>query len=347
MRRTLATALALVLPLLAVPVIAGSDAQAAPARSAIASREVVFDLVNSSRGGVLCDADERDYRVRGRLLGPTRAVRGDSGSISVNVLVHDAGTGGWFWNLRSQARYDYATALARQGRTVLVLDRLGYDRSRLADGNDTCLGAQVHMLHQVIQHLYGGKYDPVNGGPDLPHASQVVVHGHGTGATIAQLEAAQFSDTSGLVLLSPATTSPTRLALDALRDQASVCLSGRTFAPFGATAAAYDRLLFASAPASVVRVATARRNATPCGDVSSLAGALFNASLTDTTVDVPVLVLRGSRDARATGWGAVRSSQTVTRRVITGAGNALVLEKQAPVVRRAVFDYLDTLDIAP
>ncbi|WP_370246807.1 alpha/beta hydrolase [Nocardioides sp.] len=347
MRRTLATALAMVLPLLVVPSLAGTSAQAAPAEAGITTREVVFDLVNSSRGGVLCDADERDYRVRGRLIGPTRTVRGDSGSITINVLVHDAGTGAWFWNLRGAARYDYASALARQGRTVLVLDRLGYDASRLADGNDTCLGAQVHMLHQVVQHLYGGKYDPVNGGPDLPHASQVVVHGHGTGATIAQLEAAQFSDTAGLVLLSPATTSPTRLALDALRDQAGVCLSGRTFAPFGATPAAYDRLLFASAPAPVVRAATARRNATPCGDVTSLAGALLNASLTDTTVDVPVLVMRGSRDARATGWGAVRSSETVTRRLVPGAGNALVLEKQAPAVRRAVSRYLDSLNLAP
>ena len=74
------------------------------------------------------------------------------------MLVHDLGTGGWFWNLRTHPAYDCATRLAERGETSLVLDRLGYGASRLADGNATCLGAQVDMLHQVVQHLVSGQY---------------------------------------------------------------------------------------------------------------------------------------------------------------------------------------------
>ncbi len=334
----LLTVTAVVAGLVGLP---ASPVAAAPAGRQVVSREAVFELVNTNDSPVACLPlpDGKEYEVRGRLVGPARAIAGESGPIRINVLVHDAGTGGWFFNLRDRPAYDYATQLAKQGQTSLVLDRLGYDRSPLRDGDATCLGAQVHMLHQVVQHLYAGRYDWNRGGGTRPHASHVLVHGHGTGATIARLEAAEFSDVQGLVLMSPTSSNPSATALDVLRGQASTCLRGAGFAPYGATRRAFRRALFATAPAAVQRAAALRRNSTPCGDVASLAAAVLASGAED--VDVPVLVLQGGADARRGGDGLEgTTSARLVRRTFADAGSALPLERSAPAVRRAVLRFL-------
>jgi len=330
-----------------------TSAPAAPAAARrtgvrrVASSRVAFDLANTNNSSVLCvpQPDGKAYPVRGRLVGPRAVFDGRVAVVTVNVLVHDAGTGAWFFNLRSNPTYDYATRLAERGQTSLVLDRLGYGRSPLADGDDTCLGAQVHMLHQVVQHLYAGRYDFLGSrsGTPTPKATTIVLQGHGTGATIAQLEAARFSDVSGLVLMAPAITSPSQLAIDTTRDQARTCLSAG-FADFGDTARAYRALLFRTAPSGVRRAAVQRRNPTPCGDVTSLPGALASATAADRDVDVPVLVLRAGRNARTEdGSSSVRSSERVTRTTVKGAGSALTLERSAPATQRRVVRWLRDL----
>jgi len=315
--------------------------------SRVASSRVGFDLVNTNRSSVLCLPlpDGKGHRVRGRLVAPKAVLDGRQAVVTVNVLVHDAGTGGWFFNLRRNPTYDYATRLAHKGQTSLVLDRLGYGRSPLEDGGDTCLGAQVHMLHQVVQHLYGGRYDYLGTRSDgtPPHASHVVLQGHGTGATIAQLEAARYDDVEGLVLMAPATTSPSQVALQAVGDQANTCLDD-SFAPYGETAADFRRLLFATAPRGLRKAAVARRNPTPCGDVASLPGALASATLGDRDVEMPVLVLRGGKDARTSGGRvAVTSESTMTRLTYPRSGSALTLERSAPKMQRVVVRWLRRL----
>ncbi|MBC9732427.1 alpha/beta hydrolase [Nocardioides marmotae] len=370
MRQRLATALvsiaglaitgaSLSVPAEAAPITAPAPApaaKAAPAKLAkaakaakVANRSVVFDLRNLNQTSALCLPGGGAHLVRGRLVGPRRDVNDAPGRLRVNVLVHDAGTGGWFWNLRQAPRFDYATQLARRGETSLVLDRLGYDRSPLANGNATCLGAQATMLHQVVQHLYSGSYGFAErrGEDDQPpHATHVVLHGHGTGATVAQLEAAEFADVAGLVLMSAPTAGPSTLALREAAEQLGRCLGGGGYAAYGATPARFRELLFASAPAKVRRLATARRNPTPCGDVSSLLGALGSAALSAGGVDVPVLVLSGERDARAgaldqrAAESMYSRSERVVARTVPGAGSALPLEAGAPSVRSTVLRFL-------
>ncbi len=336
----------------AVPAAAESDASARSGAdeptSKVASGMVGFDLTNTNDSSVVCapTPDGKEYRVRGRLIGPRAVLDGREPVVTVNVLVHDAGTGGWFFNLRQNPTYDYATQLAARGETSLVLDRLGYDRSGLADGNATCLGAQVHMLHQVVQHLRGGRYDFLGSRSSSkpPHVSHVVLHGHGTGATIAQLEAAHFDDVAGLVLMAPTTTSPSQLALEVARGQAAACSSGGTFAAYGETAADFRRMLFRTAPRGVVKAAVKRRNPTPCGDVATLPGALASTALNDRRVDVPVLVLEAGKDARRSGRGvAVTSTERITRRTFAGSGSALTLEKSAPKMQRVVARWLRSI----
>ncbi|WP_435747363.1 alpha/beta fold hydrolase [Nocardioides sp. SYSU DS0663] len=322
------------------------------ARPAVATRGVAFEVANRNETSVPCVASGEQHTVRGRLVGPRRAVLGKSGVLRVNVLVHDAGTGAWFWNMRRTPAVDYATRLARRGETSLVLDRLGYDRSPLPNGDATCLGAQAQMLHQVVQHLYAGKYVYTGGGAhplDPPHAAHVVVHGHGTGATVAQLEAAEFDDTAGLVLMSAPTPAPKQLALSEAARQSMACLTGDDYAAYGETPADFRRLLFASATPAVRKLASRQRNATPCGDVTSLLGAVTSSTAGSGKIEVPVLLLTGARDARVRALGAdearrmFRSSEDVTARIVPGAGSALPLEARAGQVRRTVLRWLDRL----
>lgn len=315
----------------------------------VANRPVAFEVSNTNETSALCLADNRPHVLRGRLVGPRSKVSGSAGRLRVNVLVHDAGTGAWFWNLRQTPAFDYATQLARRGETSLVLDRLGYDRSPLANGNATCLGAHATMLHQVVQHLYSGNYrfvDRADEDDQPPHATHVVVHGHGTGATVAQLEAAEFDDVAGLVLMSAPTATPTGQALRAVTDQLGRCVGSDGYSAYGATPAEFRSLLFASAPAKVRRLATARRNPTPCGDVSSVLAAVGLATLTSGRVEAPVLVLSGGRDARVRRLGQAGaekmfgSSGRVSARTFGKAGSALPLEAGASGVRETVLRFL-------
>jgi pimeloyl-ACP methyl ester carboxylesterase len=343
------------LPLALMTLLAASltPASAAPGTSAersprVVNRGVVFDLDNTSGALLRCQGDDRTYQVRGRLVGPRRDVLGRGGPLRVNVLVHDIGTGGWFWNPRRHPHYDYATQLARRGETSLVIDRLGYDSSPLRDGNDTCLDAHANMLHQVVQHLRSGRYDFASGRATTPHASRVVVHSHGVGASIAQVEAARFDDTDGLVLMSWAGSTPSTLETEQAQQQRWACRRGRGYAPYGATVAEYRRLLFATATVHVQRTAVRRRNPTPCGDVASLDQVMLSSTVSAARVEVPVLVMTGSRDARvrqqaAQAAGAFGSSREVTAHTVPGAGSALPLEASAPVTRRLVLRWLRAL----
>lgn len=343
--RALAALLSLVLAATLAVVVSGAPADARPARPEVAQRAVVFTLTNVNTTSVLCSADNRTHRVRARLVGPRKVVLGQARSGRINVLVHDAGTGAWFWNLRGNPAYDYATQLARKGETSLVLDRLGYDASPLADGTATCLGAQAHLLHQVVQHLYSGIYHYVaKPSKTPPHAAHVVVQGHGTGAAIAQLEAATYDDTDGLVLMGWSPAPGSQAALSETARQLRVC-NDSDYAAYGADAAAFRKLLFVTAPAAVQRAAAQRRNPTPCGDVTSLGSALLTTSLDASKVEVPVLVMAGAEDARLRSGSTVdyANSSGVTRRTVAGAGSALPLERSAAKTRASVLAWLHRL----
>ncbi|HEU5037120.1 MAG TPA: alpha/beta fold hydrolase [Nocardioides sp.] len=327
-----------VLTALVTALVAAPPATAAPPR--IESRAVVFEVANATAPSVLCRADNQSYELRGRLVGATRDLDGLGGPLRVNVLVHDLGTGGWFWNLASHPAYDYAAQLARKGETTLVLDRLGYGASRLPDGNDTCLGAQANMLHQVVQHLISGNYRYVRSRlGSTPAAAHVVTHGHGVGAAIAQVEAGTYDDVDGLVLMSWTDRGATSLATRSAAQQSRACV-GADYAP----RPALRTQLFSTAPGSVRRAAVHRQDDDPCGDVGSLGPLLLASNRAARNVDAPVLLLYGSKDRlnRASAREAQASAYPtkVTTRTFAGAGSALPLERSAGKVRAAVLRWL-------
>jgi pimeloyl-ACP methyl ester carboxylesterase len=336
------TVLGVLTALVAVLLTAPATEAGAPR---IESRGAVFEVENTNATSVRCASDDRSYELRGRMVGPTKVLDGLGGATRVNLLVHDIGTGGWFWNLKRNPAYDYATQLAEQGETTLVLDRLGYGASPLENGNATCLGAQADMLHQVVQHLTSGRWDytdPADG--SAFSAAHVVTHGHGIGAAIAQLEAAEFDDVSGLVLMSWTDTGASSLAVRYATRQGRDCLSS-DFAPFAATRADFRSIMFSTATAAVQRAAAKRQSEDPCGDVASLAGLAVGSGLGADQVDAPVLLLYGAEDklirpdARETQADAYPTRTTM--KVFPGTGSALPLEKAAPRVRAAVLRWLD------
>lgn len=323
--------LALVLGGLGAPAPATASAER-PRADRIVSKPVVIEVRNTNATAAPCLADGRTYEIRGRLVGTARAVHGRAGAMRMNLLVHDLSTGGWFWHLRRHPAFDYATKLARKGELSLVLDRLGYDASPLADGRATCLGAQADMLHQVIQHVRSGRYEFARDRrADPAHAAHVVLHGHGVGAAIAQLAAGTFDDVDGLVLMSwPAVGNRSTQALD--------CLGGAGFS--APDTGRWRSELFRSAPADVQATADRLRNADPCGDLTSLGGTLLAARLAARRVDAPVLLLSSDEEAQRPAYP---SGVAVTTRTVAGAGGALPLERQAPAVRRAVLAWLRAL----
>lgn len=330
------------------PVVAAASPQAREVD--VVSRPVVFRVENVNATSVACLPDARSYALRGRLVGPRREVL--SADIPrVNVLVHDLTAGRWFWHLRRHPRFDYATRLARAGETSLVLDRLGYDASPLADGDATCLGAQADMLHQVVQHVRSGRY-AFRGETDrlTPGAQHVVVHGHSVGAAIAQTEAATFDDVDGLVLMSWTDTGASSRAVDEASRQSAACAQGADYAAYGRTKRDFRELLFASAPTRVQRTATALRNQDPCGDALSLGPLVLSSARTTRTIEAPVLLLFGSKDARNRPDAAEQQARSydaaerVTLRTVAGAGSALPLEQSAPTTRAHVLRWLATLD---
>jgi len=314
-------------------VTSGLAASPSHAADGVASDPVSYDVVNTNSTPVPCAGDGRTHQLRGRLVTPGSGATG-----RVNVLVHDITAGGWFWHLRQHPAYDYASRLAERGETSLVLDRLGYDESPLTNGWRTCLGAQATMLHQVVQQLRQEGYD------------EVVLHGHSVGAALAELEAARFQDVDGLVLMSWSDTGASFRAFAEAGKQHATCLVRPDgYAPYGATAADFQELLFATAPDDVRSTATALRNPDPCGDAFSLSTLLVVNNLVTRLIDVPVLLLFGERDALnrpgAARWQPLAYSPVaeVTSYVVPGAGSALPLEASAPQTRERVLEWLSHL----
>ena len=257
---------------------------------------MVFEVENTNASSIACLPDDDTYELRGRLIGPAADLGGVGGPLRVNVLVHDIGTGAWFWNLRAHRSYDYATKLAKKGETTLVLNRLGYSPSLLRDGRKTCIGAHADMLHQVVQQLRSGTYsytDPADG--TTPAAAKVVTQGHGVGGLIAQVEAADFDDVNGLVLMSWADTGATPLAVRTGVHQARDCIRS-DYAPFAQSKSDFRDIMFETAKRGVQRAAAKRQTEDPCGDVASLLTLSSGVDLGASRVEVPVLLLFGGKD---------------------------------------------------
>lgn len=335
-----------VVGLLAALLVASSGASATDPD--VTTIDVTFTVRNVNRTLVVCPSDGKTYAIRGQLVGPASSLDGSPIS-RINVLVHDITAGAWFWRMPGHEAYDFAGQLARSGEVSLVIDRLGYDHSPLANGMGTCLGAQADMLHQVIGQLRSGSYASAG---NRPAAESVVTHGHSVGAAITQAEAATWHDVDGLVVMSWSDSGASRRSIAEAAAQNATCLLGggagapKTYAWFGRAPEAFRSMLFQTAPTAVQQSASAWRNPDPCGDALSLATTVTIGNALTRLIDVPVLLLFGEMDAlnradsRLLQPLAYGLRASVTARTLPGTGSALPLEQSAPQTRAYVTSWL-------
>lgn len=324
----------------------------ADAATKVVKRPVAFEVANVNRSLVRCPSDGAVHQVKGLLVSPAAAAPGAGGSDSATLYLHGLSIDRSFWSLGTVPRYDYAAALARAGHTSVVIDRLGYGESDRPGGNQTCLGADADVAHQIIGKLRTGDYATAGG--DAPRFEKVALAGHGVGALIAHLEAFSFGDIDGLVAMSYTPQVRPR-AFELFYASRIVCDAGgepaREGGPglygyFGQTAAEFDELFFHSAEPAARDAAAALRARDPCGAGGSIIDALVQDLKSLPRVGVPVLVVCGEEDSMTPSFACPHlkrrytGSPDVSLRIVRNAGHALPLERAAPGFRRRVSTWL-------
>src|SRR5256714_6526916 len=175
----------------------GAPARAADTQSAaggIVEVPVAFQVVNSDTSGAPCNparpSDGRTYTVRGHLTGPRAALLAQrSGAVTLYLFGYEGGE--WNWDLKNVSGYDYAAEMARLGHVSLTIDELCYGASGHPNGNDTCMGAQADVAHQIVSQLRAGNYTfgsgsgvPLSAGaPPGPHVGGPTPRVEGCSAT--------------------------------------------------------------------------------------------------------------------------------------------------------------------
>jgi pimeloyl-ACP methyl ester carboxylesterase len=320
----------------------------------VLERPVTFLVKNVNRSILPCPSDEAAYEVRGHLIGPPSEVgpAASGGHRSVTLYLHGFSFGEFFWSFSAVPRYDYAAAMGRAGHASVVIDRLGYGSSGHPDGNQSCLGAQADIAHQIVGQLRSGDY-VVDGG-EPPRFDDVALAGHAAGALIANLEAISFDDVDGLVAMSY-TPQVTRSAFEQFYASRVVCDAGGepptqggagAYAYLNQTTAGFEASAFHTAEPAVVAAAIRLRTPDPCGDGGSIIDGLVQDLKSLSRVNVPVLIVCGREDAVTPDFACPYlkrryvGSSDVSLSFVRNGGHALTLERAAPAFRRRVATWL-------
>ena len=321
---------------------------AAPAHARVVARAVTFDVENLNRSVLQCPSDGAKYQVKGHLIGPAATdPRG-----AVTLYLHGLSFGEFLWHFTAVPRYDYAAAMARAGHTSVVIDRLGYGASGHPEGNETCLGADADVAHQIVGELRSGEYESKGG--TSPRFREVALAGHSIGGLIANIEAISFGDVDALVAMSY-TPQVSQTTFEQFYESRAVCDGGgQPAAPGGpgayvyvqATPAEFEASAFATAVPAVRAAAVALRAPDPCGDGGSIIDGLVQDLKLLSRVNVPVLVVCGRDDAVTPSFACpvlkkrYSGSRDTSLYYVPRAGYALPLERSAPVLRRHVGAWL-------
>jgi pimeloyl-ACP methyl ester carboxylesterase len=323
-------------------------------RGPIASAAVSFVVRNTNRSAVPCTSDGAPYEVRGHLVAPRSALsRSRTRRRGVTLYLHGRAFGEFVWNFKSVPSQNYATAQARARHASVVIDRIGYGASGHPDGNQSCLGSQADVAHQIVQKLRRGDYSIDTG--TAPKFRRVALVGQSTGGQIANIEAYSFKDVDALIIVALSVQTSPRAAL-VFGEARQICLSGgETSGPegpggyaysFGQTPAAFEATIVRNARRSVVAGTTRLRHRDPCGDTLSVINALLRQRTALPKIKVPVLVICGENDALFIR-GACKAqadrytgSRSVSLALVPRAGHAPMLERTAPIFRARISNWL-------
>jgi pimeloyl-ACP methyl ester carboxylesterase len=203
---------------------APGKATAGAGSSAIVDLPVSFGVENTNSSGVPCPSDGAHYTVRGDLVGPRWAFEAKRRR-AVTVYLHGINVGAFMWRLPGFPELDHAASLARRGHVSLVIDQMGYDSSGHSHGGLNCLGSQADMTRQLVERLRSGSYAIAGGEP--VSFQTVVLAGHDTGATIADIVAYSYPGAiDALVHFSWAEQGFTMKPQVGFAEAAPICASG-------------------------------------------------------------------------------------------------------------------------
>ena len=318
---------------------------------------VSFQVQNTNTSRDPCPSDGKSYVVRGHLTGPRAAVLGP-GPRAVTLYYEGFDSGEWNWRFRVVPGYDYAAEMAKPGQTSVTVDQVGYGASGHPQGNDTCIGAQADIAHQIIGQLRGPTYSAQGIRPVA--FSKVVLGAHDVGGAAAEVEAYSWDDIDGLMVFTYQDQGYTPFVLEIAANAGARCAAGGEPAyPGGPGGYVYYPqvsdwpILMPNSEPAVIAGAIASRQRNPCGLIPTtattatlnFAGATTGiAGLGD--IHVPVLLALGAADPVFTHDGFFQQaghftgSDDVTAVLLPETGHFETLDRNAPRFRALVADWL-------
>ncbi len=115
------------------------------------------------------------------------------------VTLHGSTYSHLYWDFPFQPEtYSFVRRATAAGYAVLNIDRIGIGRSDHPPAAEVTIGADAHVVHQIVQVLRGG--DLVVPSFGRIRAERVALVGHSLGSVIAIEEAATYGDVDGIVL---------------------------------------------------------------------------------------------------------------------------------------------------
>jgi pimeloyl-ACP methyl ester carboxylesterase len=318
---------------------------------------VSFAVKNVDTTRNYCPSDGKSYVVRGHLTGPQAAIQA-AAPRAVTLYYQGFDAGEWNWRFRLVPGYDYALEMADRGFVSVTVDELGYGASDHPAGNDTCVGAEADIAHQIIGQLRTGTYKADGIRP--AKFSKVVFGAHDIGGAMAELEAYSYQDVNGLMLITWQNQGYTPFVLGVAADASARCAEGGEPAYPGGPGGYvyypkptdYPTLMPNSDP-DVIAGAVASRLRNPCGLIPSVAenAALnFVGGNTNTgglaEIHVPVLLALGALDPVLTHDGFFQEARyftgtdDVTAVLLPGTGHFEMLDRNAPAFRDLIAYWL-------
>src|SRR5204863_1918068 len=298
---------ALLIALVALAVQGGMTVTADASPGDIVDVPVSFQVQNTNTSRDPCPSDGKSYVVRGHLTGPRAAVLGP-GPRAVTVYYEGFDTGEWMWRFGAVPGYDYAAQMAKLGQVSITVDQVGYGASGHPQGNDTCIGAQADIAHQIIGQLRSGTYSAQGTSP--VQFKTVVLGAHDVGAAAAEVEAYSWDDIDGLMVFTYQDQGFTPFVLGIAANAGARCAAGGEPAyPGGPGGYVYYPqvsdwpTLMPNSEQVVIAGAIASRLRNPCGLIpttATTASLNFTGATTGTMglgeIHVPVLLVLGAAD---------------------------------------------------
>lgn len=328
--------------------------------SAIAIVMLVPSSARAAEGGLRCEevslpvtlspGGTEVYNVFGVLCS-----RGSVQHKTVHITLHGSTYSHLYWDWPFQPEtYSYMRRATAAGYAVLNIDRIGIGQSDHPPAAEVTIGANAHVVHQIVQALRGG--DLIVPSFGRIRAERVALVGHSLGSVIAIEEAATYGDVDGVVLTGVShTVTPALGEIFAVLYPASLdpLFAGRDIPEGYLTTLPGSRTVFYYTPSAdplVIAIDEQTKETVTPAELDTA----FPALALSPGVHVPVLVVVGDFDlafcnapsctesgSLAIEPGFYPTDACAEAVAIPGAGHDLNLHFQAPLAYDAVLEWMD------